>query len=557
MAQDQPNPSGPDLAQGVPATDLPDGGKLVGRVGDEDVLLVRRGADIFAIGAHCTHYDGPLADGLVVDETVRCPWHHACFDLRTGEALACAGAEPGRVLGGRAARAARSSCAGSASSRKPRRGRPVASAPDKIVIVGGGAAGFAAAEMLRRRDYQGSIVMLSADDALPCRPAEPVQGLPRRQRAGGLGAAAVAGFLRGAEHRRAPSAASAVGIDVGARQVAARAAAASVSYDRLLLATGAEPVRLSTSGRRSAARAHAAFARRLPRDHRRGKNGPPRGRHRRELHRARSGGVLARPRDRGSRGRARETAAWSECSVPTWATSCVRCTRSTESCSTSRTPQARSTANACTLKSGETLDADLVVVGVGVRPRLELAEKAGLALDRGVVVDEYLETSVPGIFAAGDIARWPDPHTGEKIRVEHWVVAERQGQTAALNMLGRARRIRRRCRSSGASTTTFRSTTSATPNDGTRSPSTATSRPRTACCASSTTAACWRSPRSSATRRASRRTSPWSVRRWPTDRRASRPARARCGRRAACPRSRSGYGSLRSRHRAASPPAAC
>src|SRR6185312_14572757 len=133
----------------------------------EDVLLVRRGADVFAVSPHCTHYHGPLAEGLVVEGTIRCPWHHACFDLRTGEALRAPAFDPLScwIVEHRGDRVF---VRGKQDQAKASRtGESARNAPGRMVIVGGGAAGFAAVEMLRREGFKGSIVMLSNDAAPP------------------------------------------------------------------------------------------------------------------------------------------------------------------------------------------------------------------------------------------------------------------------------------------------------------------------------------------------------------------------------------------------------
>jgi nitrite reductase/ring-hydroxylating ferredoxin subunit len=151
---------------GVPTAALADGEMLAGHVGADAVLLARRGNEFFAISATCTHYNGPLADGLMVGDTVRCPWHHACFSLRTGEAVRAPALSPAacwttEVRDGKVVVQEK------AAPRMSVYAEPAIGSPQKIVIVGGGAAGFAAAEMLRRQRYQGSIVMLSDDGAPP------------------------------------------------------------------------------------------------------------------------------------------------------------------------------------------------------------------------------------------------------------------------------------------------------------------------------------------------------------------------------------------------------
>src|SRR5215470_17345144 len=165
MAAEQSKPKGPDLARGVPLDDVADGGMVGGHVGDDAVLLVRRGDELFAIGSTCSHYHGPLAEGLIVGETVRCPWHHACFSLRSGEALHAPAIDP--IPCWRVERVGTTAFARERLSETADSTLDAGGLPASVLIIGGGAAGFAAAEMLRRKGYQGAVSILSADDSPP------------------------------------------------------------------------------------------------------------------------------------------------------------------------------------------------------------------------------------------------------------------------------------------------------------------------------------------------------------------------------------------------------
>jgi apoptosis-inducing factor 3 len=421
--------SGPDLAQGVPLGDLPDGGQLLGHSGGEAVLVVRRGEEIFAVGATCTHYGGPLAEGVVVGDTVRCPWHHACFSLRTGEALRAPALNPVSCY-----KVEREGDLIKVREKIDVPPKPRASGPDSVVIVGAGGAGNAAAERLRREGYQGTIRMIAPEDEVPYdRPnlskdylagSAPEEWIPLRPPE--FYAEAKIELLRGVR---------ATAIDPKGKTVTL-SDGRSLSYGALLLATGAEPIRLPIPG---ADRPHVHVLRSL----------------------ADSRAIIEAAKT------AKRAVVIGASFIGLEAAAALR-TRGLDV--TVVAPEDRPLVKILgpelgdflrafheehgvtfrlgrkpasieegevRLDDGSALPADLVVMGVGVRPRLDLAQGAGLAVDNGVLVDEHLETSVPGIFAAGDIARWPDPWSGERIRVEHWVVAERQGQVAAGNILGR------------------------------------------------------------------------------------------------------------------------
>lgn len=437
MSESKPALKGDDFAQGVALEKIADNAMLLGHAQGKPVILVRRADELFAVGATCTHYGGPLAEGLLVGDTVRCPWHHAAFCLRTGAALRAPALSPiecWRVE-------QRDGKAYVTEKQADAHIRPALTAadgvPESIVIVGGGAAGNMAAETLRREGYAGPVTLLSADANLPCdRPnlsknflagTAPAEWLPLRSLE----------FYQ-KHHIDLRLNTRVVGIEPAQRRLQLDDGN-HLTYGALLLATGAEPIKLDIAGAdlphvhylRTQADSEALVKRALT---------------------ARRAVVIGasfiglevasslRARNVEVQVVGRETSVMEKVLGPQVGHFIQALHEQHGVVFHLGTSPAQIDAQGVTLENGEKLPADLVVIGVGVRPALALAEQAGLAMDSGVVVDEFLQTSVPGIFAAGDIARWPDRLSGAPIRVEHWVVAERQGQTAARNLLGQRER---------------------------------------------------------------------------------------------------------------------
>ncbi len=421
--------SGPDLKSGVELSSLTEGEPFLGHYEGEAVILVRQGDQVFAMAATCSHYGGPLADGLIVGNTIRCPWHHARFNFQTGEAEGAPALNPlscfnvrrqgdAVAVTGKAAKDFHVAC--------PRN-------PSSVVIIGAGAAGAACADMLRTKGYAGPVTLVSDEDPSPVdRP-----NLSKDYLAGSAPEEWIP--LRTPDYYQTiqvdlVTGNPAVRIRPDKHEVSLRDGQA-LSYGALLVATGAEPRSLSIKGShlphvhclRTLADSRAIIAR---------------------AEQVRNcvviGSSFIALEVAGSlRSRGREVTVISQDSVPLERVLGRELGRFVQKLHEQHgvrfllktTPQAILD-NRVEIDQGRSVDAGLVILGIGVSPRTSLADEAGIKVDNGVVVDEILRTSATDVFAAGDIARYPEPISGEQTRIEHWVVAERQGQSVAQSMLG-------------------------------------------------------------------------------------------------------------------------
>lgn len=424
------SPPGPDFEKGILASEVQEE-PFFGHCCDRPVFLLRRGGEIYAYDAVCTHYGAPLAEGIVVEGTIRCPWHHARFSL-----------EDGTVEGGPAFDLLRRRAVSIESGTVRVRGhmaqdplqprvRPPRK-PDNVVIVGAGAAGANAAETLRREGYEGPVKLLDPDPDAPYdRPnlskaylagEAPEDWIPLRSRE----------LFERHNIQRLITRAVAVDLD---NHLLTLEGGERIPFDALLLAPGSRPRRFPVPGSdgphvhtlRSLSDSRAIIEKA------------------KETHEAVVIGASFIGLEVASSLRARglavtvvalEAVPFEKALGPELG-AFVQSLHEEHGVRFELEMEIEEIReNSVLLGNGSEISAGLVVVGIGVEPELELARDAGLQVKDGIVVDEFLRTSHIDVYAAGDAALFPEPRLGRPVRIEHWVVAGRQGRTAARNILG-------------------------------------------------------------------------------------------------------------------------
>lgn len=421
-------------------SDLRDGEMKEFSAGETRILLARVAGRFHAVSATCTHYGGPLAEGALCGTRVMCPWHHAVFDVVTGnleeppalDALTCydVRVEGDRVLV-------------NVPDVAPERRQPAMVRRDpnvdtrQFVIIGAGAAGYAAAQTLREEGFRGNVVMITREDRAPYeRPnlskdylnghAEP-EWMPLRPDE--FFTDRDIQLLRHKEVTR---------VDAHSKTITF-AGGETMEYDALLVATGGAPVRLNIPGSdlknvcllRSFADADSIIE--------------TASRSRRVV--VVGASFIGMEAAYSLRERGLEVTVVAPSREPFETTLGAEVGALFRRAHESHGVRFKLGAivyrfegshhvEAVTLDNGERLEADMVVVGAGVRPVTHFIEGVELDEAGGVVVDSRLRAT-DGIYAAGDVASFIDSRNGERVRIEHWRTAQQQGRTAARNMMGR------------------------------------------------------------------------------------------------------------------------
>lgn len=427
----------PDLREGIPAGDLGEGVVLAGRFGDEPVLLVRQEGKVCALAATCTHLQAPLASGRLADGQLTCPWHHARFSIATGEAVAAPAFDPLALYDVEEAEG-RLRVTGRRETSPPHGGP--AKDPGRVVIVGGGAAGHACAELLARAGHGHRVTLVSDDLDRPYdRTFASKQYLVGGQVSRDDCLLGTGDLWDGVDNVVLRQPRRVIAIDPAGRTVGLDDGE-TLFFDHLVLATGAEPIRPDAPGLDHP----DVHVLRTLRDADRICAGAGNARHAAVI----GASFVALEAAASLRQRGLDVDVVAPDAVPlakVVGEAVGGMIRGVHEGKGVRFNLGRTVAgyhqSLLSMDDGSTLFADLVVVGAGVTPRTDLAEAAGLALASddeggGVRVDERLRTSDSRIFAVGDIASYPEARLGRRLRIEHWVHAQRQGQHVARTLMG-------------------------------------------------------------------------------------------------------------------------